>query len=136
MKYDEEVYEHLAMMELAKDVMNKPVADIYEAAQQYAVEEQHEAREWVMQMDVEDLREELLDAIGRVAYYTKIEAALSAKPRLHYDAMREAYIQLGAENLLAQAEHAIDQGVEISGTVTVKSKPLINLLNRVRSILG
>lgn len=110
--------------------------DIYAAARQYATEEQHEAKKWVMEMDVDALRKELIDSIGMVAYYTKIERALSATPRLHYDALRTAYKDLEGDKLLEQAERAAEEGVEISGTCHVKAKPLVDLLFRLRAILS
>jgi hypothetical protein len=112
------------------------IEDVYAQARQYASEEQHEARQYVNDLDIDTLRKELIDSIGLVAYYTKIERALSATPRLHYDGLRSAYTSLGADNILAQAERAVEEGVEISGTCSVKSKPLIDLLFRVRAMLG
>jgi hypothetical protein len=95
------------------------IEDVYAQARQYASEEQHEARQYVNDLDIDTLRKELIDSIGLVAYYTKIERALSATPRLHYDGLRSAYTSLGADNILAQAERAVEEGVEISGTCSV-----------------
>lgn len=110
--------------------------DVYDDARQYAAEAQHEARQYVNDLDIDTLRKELIDSIGMVAYYTKIERALSGTPRLHYDALRSAYKQLNADNLLAQAEQAVESGIEISGTCSVKTKPLIDLLHRIRAIVS
>jgi hypothetical protein len=112
------------------------VENIYEDARQYATEAQHEARQYVNDLDIDTLRKELIDSIGMVAYYTKIERQLSATPRLHYDGLRSAYKQLEADNLLAQAEKAAEEGVELSGTCRVKAKPLVDLLFRLRAILS
>lgn len=109
---------------------------IYEDARQYATEAQHEARQYINELDIDTLRKELIDSIGMVAYYTKIERQLSATPRLHYDGLRSAYKALDADNLLAQAEHAVEEGVELSGTCRVKTKPLVDLLFRLRAILS
>ena len=54
------------------------VDNIYDEARQYATEAQHEARQYVNDLDIDTLRKELIDNIGMVAYYTKIERALSA----------------------------------------------------------
>ena len=110
--------------------------DVYDDARQYAAEAQHEARQYVNDLDIDTLRKELIDNIGMVAYYTKIERALSATPRLHYDGLRSAYKALEADNLLAQVEKAAEEGVEISGTCRVKAKPLVDLLFRLRAILS
>jgi hypothetical protein len=112
------------------------VENIYDEARQYATEAQHEARQYVNDLDIDTLRKELIDSIGMVAYYTKIERQLSATPRLHYDGLRSAYKQLDADNLLAQAEKAAEEGVELSGTCRVKAKPLVDLLFRLRAILS
>lgn len=112
------------------------VETVYEEARQYATEAQHEARGYVNELDIDTLRKELIDSIGMVAYYTKIERALSATPRLHYDGLRSAYKALDADNLLAQAEKAAEEGVEIAGTCRVKAKPLVDLLFRLRAILS
>lgn len=110
--------------------------DVYDDARQYAAEAQYEARQYVNDLDIDTLRKELIDNIGMVAYYTKIERALSATPRLHYDGLRSAYKALEADNLLAQVEKAAEEGVEISGTCRVKAKPLVDLLFRLRAILS
>lgn len=115
---------------------NDVVDDVYAAARQYATEAQHEAKQYVNEMDIDALRKELIDNIGMVAYYTKIERALSATPRMHYDALRTAYKGLDGDKLLAQAEQAAEEGVEISGTCHVPAKPLVDLLFRLRAILS
>ena len=112
------------------------VENVYDEARQYATEAQHEARQYVNDLDIDTLRKELIDSIGMVAYYTKIERALSATPRMHYDGLRSAYKALDADNLLAQAERAAEEGVELSGTCRVKAKPLVDLLFRLRAILS
>jgi len=114
--------------------MSEPT--IYDEARQYATEAQNEAKQWVGEMDIETLRRELVDSIGMVAYYTKIERALSATPRLHYDALRSSYKALDADKLLEQAEKAAEEGIEIAGTCRVPAKPLLDLLFRLRAILS
>lgn len=112
------------------------VENIYEAAREYATEAQHEARQYINDLDIDTLRQELIESIGMVAYYTKIERALSATPRLHYDGLRSAYKTLDADNLLAQAEKAAEEGIDVAGTCRVKAKPLLDLLFRLRAILS
>lgn len=112
------------------------VENIYDAAREYATEAQHEARQYINDLDIDTLRQELVESIGMVAYYTKIERALSATPRLHYDGLKSAYKALDADNLLAQAERAAEDGIEIAGTCRVPAKPLLDLLFRLRAILS
>jgi hypothetical protein len=112
------------------------IETLYDEAQIHANEEAINAKRHVDEMDIELLKKEYVELIGLVAYYTKLEATMSAMPRLHYDAIKQAMKELGAEKLVQQAEIAAEQGVEISGLARVPAKPLLNLLIRVNSILG
>lgn len=108
----------------------------YSLARVYSQEEAVLARQEVKKMSAQELEDAYVDMVGMVAYYTKLESHLSAKPRMHFDALKQAMKELEADKLLDQAAQAAEQGVEISGTCRVKSKPLLSLLQRVNAILG
>lgn len=102
----------------------------YEDAREYAREAEQQAQAQVDSIDVETLRKEYVSLTGMVAYYTKIEREM-AQPRMHMDAIRGLLKQLKADELIRQAESAVEMGAEISGVARVPAKPLIELLERL-----
>lgn len=113
-----------------------PLGVFYSEARVYSQEEAAIARQEVTKMSAEELQDAYVDMVGMVAYYTRLEGHLSAKPRMHFDALRLAMRELEADKIIEQAAQAAEQGMEISGTCRVKAKPLLSLLQRVNAILG
>ena len=109
---------------------------IYAEAREYAEGERKLAQEGVMQVDIKDLRREYIDLMAMVAYYTRIEQAMSATPRLHFDALSKDLKDIKADELLAQADIAAEQGVPIAGTARVPVKPLLDILSRLKPMLN
>lgn len=108
---------------------------IYEEAREYAEGERQIAIAEVEKLDIERLKKEYVDLISMVAYYTKIEQTMSAKPRYHFDGLRAALKDIDAEEILRQAELAEDDGIPVGQYARVKAKPLLNLLRRVTVLL-
>lgn len=109
---------------------------IYAEAREYAEGERKLAQEGVMQVDIKDLRREYIDLMAMVAYYTRIEQAMSATPRLHFDALKKAMKDIKADELLHQADLAAEEGTPIAGTARVQAKPLLEILSRLKAILS
>lgn len=108
---------------------------IYSAARAYAEGEREIAVAEVKEMDIERLRKEYVDLISMVAYYTKLEQTMLATPRSHFDGLRAALKEIGAEEILYQASVAEEDGMPIAGMARVKAKPLLTLLGRVKALL-
>jgi len=86
--------------------------------------------------DREQLERWYADAVALNAYYSRIEAKLSAVPRLSFDAIRQALLQIRADELLAQAAAVEAEGGTLSNHVTVRTVPLLTLLSRCAQIVG
>lgn len=110
--------------------------EIYAEAREYAEGERKLAQEGVMQMDIHALRREYIDLMAMVAYYTRIEQALSATPRLHFDALKKAMKDIMADEMLHQADLAAEDGTPIAGTARVPAKPLLEILSRLKAMLS
>jgi hypothetical protein len=109
---------------------------IYADAREYAEGERRVAQEGVMQLDIPALRREYIDLMAMVAYYTRIEQAMSATPRLHFDALRKAMTDIKADEMLRQADVAAEDGMPIAGTARVPAKPLLEILSRLKAMLS
>ena len=106
-----------------------------------------EAREYGKQVGEEALAEaagftrdqlerEYADAVAIAAYYTKLESRISAVPRMSFDAIRQALLQIRADELLDQAASVEEQGGSVSNFVTVRTAPLLTLLSRCMLMVG
>lgn len=113
----------------------KELDAIYADARVYADGERNIAIQESKDMDVDRLKKEYIDLISMVAYYTKIEQAMIATPRSHFDGLRAALKDIGADEILYQASVAEEDGMPIAGTARVKAKPLLALLGRVKALL-
>lgn len=111
------------------------VDEIYDVANAYAAEAETQAKETVDSMSLEQLRAEYVALTAMNAYYTKMEV-VRAQPRFHRDAIKEALVDIKADELLRQAEVAHEQGVEISGSARVPAKPLLSLLSILRQMVN
>jgi|LauGreDrversion4_2_1035121.scaffolds.fasta_scaffold1973145_2 hypothetical protein len=108
---------------------------IYSRAREYAEGERQAALEDVKTMDEDRLKKEYVDLISLVAYYTKLEQAILATPRSHFDGLRAALKEIDADEILRQASIAEEEGMPIAGMARVKAKPLITLLGRIKALL-
>lgn len=88
------------------------------------------------ELDREQLEKWYADAVALNAYYSRIEARLSAVPRMSFDAIREALLQIRADELLEQAAAVEAEGGTLSNHVTVKTHPLLVLLSRCSQMVG
>ena len=84
----------------------------------------------------EQLEKWYADAVALNAYYSRIEAKLSAVPRMSFDAIRAALLQIRADELLEQAAAVEAEGGTLSNHVTVKTHPLLVLLSRCSQMVG
>lgn len=109
---------------------------IYAEAREYAEGERRVAQEGVMQLDIQALRREYIDLMAMVAYYTRLEQAMSATPRLHFDALKKAMKDIKADEMLHQADVAAEDGMPIAGTARVPAKPLLEILSRLKAMLS
>lgn len=106
---------------------------LYEEAREYAAEAEQQAQAQVASIDIETLRREYVALTGMVAYYTKMERDIM-KSRFQMDAIKRLLVEIKADRLVQQYEEAVEMGVEVTGNARVPAKPLIELLERVRSI--
>lgn len=107
--------------------------NVHETARQYAAEAEQQAQAQAMEMDIETLRREYVAMSSMVAYYTKIEREMT-KPRLHLDAIKKLLVKLKADEILNQAEVAEEQGMPVSVMARVPAKPLIQLLDVLKTL--
>lgn len=107
--------------------------NVYEEAREYAAHAEGKAAHEAVNMTHETLQAEYVSLSGMVAYYTKLER-VGIQPQLHSKTINKLLQQVGADTLIAQAQVAEEQGVEIAGTARVPAKALIDLLIFVKSI--
>lgn len=86
-------------------------------------------------MQPEELRTAYAEAIALVEYYSTMERRTSANPRLHFDAIRRCLKEMKAENILRQADDAEDQGIELSRNCMVPTRPLLDLIRRLMTLM-
>lgn len=109
--------------------------DVYQMAREYAEGERQSAIEESKKLDIEQLRKEYVDLMGMVAYYTKLEQLSSATPRSHFDGIRKALKEIGADQIIRQARMADEEGIPLGQWARVRTMPLLNLLTRCQAML-
>lgn len=111
------------------------IENVYARAQEYANSVIELALAEAKNAEREELEKMYAGAVSLNAYYTRIEAKLSALPRLSYDVLRQSLRDIQAQELLSQAAMVEDQGGQLSNHVTVKTRPLLTLLDRCLQIV-